>query len=91
MILISIWISIVVRLSQLAKNASALVLSVDVEGESDPIAVRLTELGFVAGEEVRLITTAPFGGDPILVQVGFTRFALRLSEANRVLVEEIKV
>lgn len=91
MILISIWISIVVRLSQLAKNASALVLSVDVEGESDPIAVRLTELGFVAGEEVRLITTAPFGGDPILVQVGFTRFALRLSEANRVLVEEVKV
>jgi len=89
MILISIWISIVVRLSQLAKNASALVLS--VEGESDPIAVRLTELGFVSGEEVRLITTAPFGGDPILVQVGFTRFALRLSEANRVLVEEIKV
>lgn len=89
MILISIWISIVVRLSQLAKNASALVLS--VEGESDPIAVRLTELGFVAGEEVRLITTAPFGGDPILVQVGFTRFALRLSEANRVLVEEVKV
>ncbi|MCC6374993.1 MAG: FeoA domain-containing protein, partial [Moraxellaceae bacterium] len=31
---------------------------------------------------------APFGGDPILVQVGFTRFALRLCEAERVVIEE---
>jgi len=27
------------------------------------------------------------GGDPILVQVGFTRFALRRSEADRVKLE----
>ncbi|PTQ87543.1 FeoA family protein [Agitococcus lubricus] len=78
------------RLSQLAKNTPARVLSVQQHHEADPIAKRLTELGFVSGETIRLITRAPFGGDPILVQVGFTRFALRLSEAERILVQELR-
>ncbi len=77
------------RLSQLAKNTPALVLSVQQHNDVDPIAQRLNELGFVSGETIRLINRAPFGGDPILVQVGFTRFALRLSEAERVLVKEL--
>ncbi len=91
------------RLSDLSKNASAIVLAVedlhatDSAGhqqptdEIDTIAHRLKELGFVPGERVRLITVAPFGGDPMLVQVGFTRFALRRSEAKRVLVEAVSV
>lgn len=76
------------RLSDLVKNKPALVSSVQKNTESDPIAQRLSELGFVKGETVRLISKAPFGGDPILVQVGFTRFALRLCEAQRVILEE---
>ncbi len=76
------------RLSQLVKNKPVLVSSVEKHTESDPIAQRLSELGFVKGETVRLISKAPFGGDPILVQVGFTRFALRLCEAERVVIEE---
>ncbi|MCB1658846.1 MAG: ferrous iron transport protein A [Pseudomonadales bacterium] len=79
-----------VRLSQLAKNTPAIVLSVQQHDDVDPIAKRLNELGFVSGETIRLITRAPFGGDPILVQVGFTRFALRVSEAERVLVKEVR-
>lgn len=87
------------RLSDLTKNATAIILSVEdvhptdsVEhhatvGKIDSIAHRLRELGFVPGEFVRLITVAPFGGDPILVQIGFTRFALRRSEAKRIIVE----
>lgn len=78
------------RLSQLAKNTSAIVLSVQQHDNTDTIAQRLNELGFVKGETVRLITRAPFGGDPILVQVGFTRFALRLSEAQRIVVQEVQ-
>jgi len=50
----------------------------------DQIARRLRELGFVGGERVEVVATGPFGGDPLLVQVGFTRFALRRSEAARV-------
>ena len=45
---------------------------------------RLRELGFVAGEEVQVVAGGPFGADPLLVQVGFTRFALRRVEAARV-------
>ncbi|AXI01667.1 FeoA family protein [Aquirhabdus parva] len=92
------------RLSDLSKNTTATITSVEenqavtnevikattvTNAPMDMIAHRLKELGFVPGERVRLITTAPFGGDPLLVQIGFTRFALRRSEAARVLVEEI--
>ena len=51
---------------------------------NDPIARRLRELGFVAGEPVRIVAQGPVGAEPLLVQVGFTRFALRRSEAARV-------
>jgi ferrous iron transport protein A len=76
-----------VRLSDLPRFASAVVRSVDAVYEADPIARRLGEIGFVPGETVRLIATGPVGADPLLVQVGFTRFALRRSEAERVQVE----
>ena len=36
---------------------------------NDAIARRLRELGFVPGESLRLVTHAPFGGDPLLVKV----------------------
>jgi ferrous iron transport protein A len=44
----------------------------------------LRELGFVAGEEVVVVAAGPLGAEPLLVQVGFTRFALRRVEAARV-------
>lgn len=82
---IPIWKGIV-DLSQLQKGQTARVLGIQSQGPLDSIARRLLDLGFVDGEQVRCVTTAPFGGDPLLVQVGFTRFALRKSEAARVLV-----
>lgn len=53
-------------------------------GNADPIARRLRDLGFVRGETIKLVAQGPVGGDPVLVQIGFTRFALRRSEAARV-------
>ena len=50
----------------------------------DAIARRLRELGFVNGEEVEVVAKGPLGAEPLLVQVGFTRFALRRSEAARI-------
>ena len=73
-----------VRLSDLPKGSPAVVDRVDDAHADDVIAQRLRDLGFVAGESVRLVTRAPLGGDPLLVQVGFTRFAMRRSEAQRV-------
>jgi ferrous iron transport protein A len=76
-----------VRLSELPRHASATVRAVEPTSAADPIARRLAEIGFVPGETVRLVATGPVGGDPLLVQVGFTRFALRRTEADRVTVE----
>lgn len=73
------------RLSELKKGASAVVREVEDAHAADPIARRLRELGFVNGEPVRVVASGPIGGDPLLVQIGYTRFALRRAEAERVL------
>ena len=71
-------------LTELPRRIPAIVASVEDHGANDNIARRLRELGFVAGEEVEVVAQGPMGGEPLLVQVGFTRFALRRSEAARV-------
>ena len=76
-------------LSQLTKGSTAQVLGVQRLDPDDAIAQRLLDLGFVAGELVKCISLAPFGGDPLLVQIGYTRFALRKVEAARVQVEDV--
>ena len=72
------------RLSELPKGAPAVVDRVHDTHDADPIAQRLRDLGFVDGEPVRVVAVGPMGGDPVLIQIGFTRFALRKAEANRV-------
>lgn len=74
------------RLSDLPQGAPAVVDRVDDAHVSDPIAQRLRDLGFVDGEPVRVVAVGPMGGDPLLIQIGFTRFALRRAEAARVTV-----
>ncbi|MDR7192906.1 FeoA family protein [Luteimonas terrae] len=72
------------NLCQLPRRTPALVEDIEGGAAIDPIARRLAELGFVPGEPVEVVAAGPFGGDPLLVQVGYTRFALRRSEAARV-------
>jgi len=79
-----------VTLSDLALYSSAVVESVQETHANDAIARRLKELGFVKGEEVRLVARGPVGAEPLLVQVGFTRFALRRSEAARIVVTALQ-
>lgn len=76
------------RLTELARGATAYVECVDDMHERDPIAQRLRDLGFVPGEPVRVVARAPWSADPLLVQIGSTRFALRRAEAQRVSVAE---
>ncbi len=73
-----------VKLTELPPRTAAVVEDVQDRGADDAIARRLRELGFVAGEPVRIVATGPFGAEPLLVQIGYTRFALRRSEAERV-------
>ena len=72
------------KLSDLPRRLAATVELVEDQMPNDAIARRLRELGFVAGERVEVMATGPIAAEPLLVQVGFTRFALRRSEAARV-------
>ena len=79
------------RLSELKAKQTAIIRKVNrANGEGnhhDVVASRLETLGFVPGTQVQVITKGVFGGDPILIQVGFTRFALRKSEAEKIEIE----
>jgi ferrous iron transport protein A len=77
------------RLSSLRKGVAAVVEEVHEAHAADPIARRLQDLGFVPGESLRVVAHGPWGADPLLVQIGSTRFALRRTEASRVSVREV--
>lgn len=72
------------RLTELSRGACAIVDHVAETHAADAVAGRLRDLGFVDGEPVRIVAVAPWGADPVLVQIGSTRFALRRAEADRV-------
>ena len=57
------------------------VLKVDPPSLSPEWKKRLEEIGFVVGEQVRLMAKAIPGGDPMVVRVGQSTFALRRVEA----------
>ena len=46
----------------------------------------LEEIGFIAGERVTVMARGAFGGDPLVVRIGHSTFALRRAEAACVLV-----
>jgi ferrous iron transport protein A len=45
-------------------------------------ARQLEEIGFLPGEQVSVMTRAVPGGDPMIVRVGLSTFALRRAEAR---------
>jgi len=47
----------------------------------------LEEIGFIPGEQVVLMARAAWGGDPLVVRVGQSTFALRRAEAACVLLK----
>jgi ferrous iron transport protein A len=48
---------------------------------------QLEDIGFIAGEPVTLMARGAFGGDPLVVRIGLSTFALRKAEAACVLVD----
>ena len=75
------------RLTETPRGVVVRVVAVESTQAVDPIARRLRDLGFVRDERIRVVAVGPFGAEPVLVQVGYTRFALRRAEAHRVQVE----
>lgn len=76
-------------LSDLPHGHAATVEHVKEESAVDPIAERLRTLGFVAGEPIRVVARGLTKADPLVVQIGYTRFALRRAEAARVIVQPV--
>ena len=82
------------RLSDLKVKQSAIIQKVhrlesEQNAQADLVASRLETLGFIPGTTVQVITKGIVGGDPILIQIGFTRFALRKIEAEKIEIEGV--
>ncbi len=73
--------SVYSSLDQLALQAPALVHEVTPPPELQDWAIWLAEIGFLPGEQVRVIARGAPGGDPLVVRIGDSTFALRRAEA----------
>ena len=49
----------------------------------------LSEIGFLPGEHVTVTARSPWGGDPLVVRIGQSTFALRRAEAACVRVQPL--
>ncbi|CAK7193435.1 hypothetical protein COMNV_01650 [Commensalibacter sp. Nvir] len=74
------------RLDKLPSGKNSIIERVEDAKSHDLIAARLRDLGFVSGETVKVVACGPFGGNPIAVLIGSSRFALRRSEAARIII-----
>lgn len=74
------------RLGMLKKGELAIVRGVEAstDNELQALKTRLLELGFVAGEKIRIVAESFPGRDPIAVRLGNTTFALRRHEASMI-------
>lgn len=52
--------------------------------------MQLEDIGFIVGEPVTLMARGAFGGDPLVIRIGLSTFALRKAEAACVLVDVIE-
>ena len=72
-----------VRLAQRGREAGLHLIA----GVQKPAAAAIGGM-LKANFPVRLVGRGPIGADPLLVQVGYTRFALRRNEAARIIIGE---
>lgn len=68
-------------LQALALKESATVVGVTAPRDAPEWSGWLAEIGFLPGERVQLLGRAMPGGDPLVVRVGDSTFALRVAEA----------
>lgn len=64
---------------------------VDAPAHAPDWAERLGDIGFLPGEQVIVTARGAIGGDPLVVRVGLSSFALRLAEAACVQVRPLAV
>ncbi len=79
----------VCTLLNLALHEKARVSHVLVSGQTPEWAAWLAEIGFLPGESTQVVALGPFGGDPLVVRIADSTFALRRAEAACVYVERL--
>lgn len=68
-------------LDQLEAGRPAVVLDVSCPPGHAEWRQQLADIGFVPGEPVQVLRRAAIGGDPMVVRIGASTFALRRAEA----------
>ena len=74
-------------LDQLDLRQAGTVVRVVAPAEVPEWGPWLEEIGFIPGESVCLLTRGLPGGDPLVVRIGASTFALRRAEARCVIVD----
>ncbi len=74
-----------VPLFDLANGDAGIVQQVEAPAAAPEWLRWLSEIGFIPGERVQVMTRAMPGGDPLVVRVGDSTFALRKAEAACIL------
>jgi ferrous iron transport protein A len=81
------------RLDQCRKGALVRVVDVLPQplfgAQDERVSLRLKELGFLPGAQLKVIGFGFLGSDPLAVHVNGTKFALRRAEAAKIGVELI--
>lgn len=83
----------VMGLDECRKGAQVRIVDLHAQslfGQQDErVTLRLKELGFLPGAQLKIIGFGLLGSDPLAVQVNGTKFALRRAEAAKIRVELI--
>ena len=86
-----------IPLARLTRGESALVAGLsevagfdDGTGAGATLLARLRDIGFVAGARCEVVARMWLGGDPLVVRIGGSTFALRRAEAAAVRVHRLK-
>lgn len=78
------------RLHELPLHAPALVRGVQAPEAQPEWRTRLEEIGFLPGEPVHVLAQGLPGGDPLVVRIADSTFALRRAEAACVQVQVLR-
>ena len=78
------------RLNQIPVNVTQRVKKVNPFTLMPEIEHQLAEIGFIPGEKVTVLRKNFFGGDPMMIRIGLSTFALRKQEAELIEVEDLK-
>ena len=78
------------RLNELPINVTQRVKKVNPFTLMPEIEHQLAEIGFIPGEKVTVLRKNFFGGDPMMIRIGLSTFALRKQEAALIEVEDLK-